>query len=140
MLTALESRPRVRLIVVGGAANLEVKPGLVFDSDKLLSAAIDGFGLPREYAAAMRGHGAALNLFRISNRLWTYSVRPWKSPPANAPAVSGSAATNPSTAARLASLRGVARPDPHIGSSVAPTTRRPAVRAWPIRWRLRLID
>ncbi|WP_216894342.1 NAD(P)-dependent oxidoreductase [Nocardia alni] len=73
LLTALAIRPRIRLIVVGGAANLEVEPGLVFaDSDELLNAAIDGFGLPREYAAAMRGHGDALNLFRTSNRLWTY--------------------------------------------------------------------
>ena len=73
LLTALESHPRVRLIVIGGAASLEVKPGLVFaDSDELLNAAIDGFGLPTEYAAAMRGHGDALNLFRTSNRLWTY--------------------------------------------------------------------
>jgi putative NADH-flavin reductase len=73
LLTALESRPRVRLIVVGGAASLELEPGRVFaDSDELLNAAIDGFGLPREYAAAMRGHGDALNLFRVSNRLWTY--------------------------------------------------------------------
>lgn len=73
LLTALESRPRLRLVVVGGAASLEVKPGLVFSSsDELLNAAIDGFGLPREYAAVMRGHGDALNLYRTSNRLWTY--------------------------------------------------------------------
>ena len=73
LLTALEGFPRVRLIVVGGAASLELEPGRVFaDSDELLHAAIDGFGLPHEYAAAMRGHGDALNLFRTSNRLWTY--------------------------------------------------------------------
>ena len=73
LLTALESYSQLRLIVIGGAASLEVKPGLVFaDSDELLNAAIDGFRLPREYAAAMRGHGDALNLFRTSNRLWTY--------------------------------------------------------------------
>ncbi|GAA1134938.1 NAD(P)-dependent oxidoreductase [Kribbella jejuensis] len=73
LLTALASFPRVRLIVIGGAASLELEPGRVFaDSDDLLHAAIDGFGLPREYATAMRGHGEALNLFRTSNRLWTY--------------------------------------------------------------------
>jgi putative NADH-flavin reductase len=73
LLTALESHPRLRLIVVGGAASLEVRPGLVFaDSDELLNTTIDSFGLPREYAAVMRGHGDALNLFRTSNRLWTY--------------------------------------------------------------------
>lgn len=73
LLTALAGSPRVRLIVIGGAASLELEPGRVFaDSDELLHAAIDGFGLPREYAAAMRGHGDALSLFRTSNRLWTY--------------------------------------------------------------------
>lgn len=73
MLTALASHARVRLIVIGGAATLEVKPGLVFaDSDELLHAAIDSLGLPREYAAAMRGHRDALNIYRTSNRLWTY--------------------------------------------------------------------
>jgi uncharacterized protein len=73
LLTALESYPRMRLIVIGGAASLEVKPGLVFtDSDELVGQALDQFGLPGEYAAAMRGHGDALNIFRTSNRLWTY--------------------------------------------------------------------
>jgi putative NADH-flavin reductase len=73
LLTALESHPRIRLIVIGGAASLEVKPGLVFsDSGELLHEALDQFGLPREYAAAMRGHGDALNVLRTSNRLWTY--------------------------------------------------------------------
>jgi hypothetical protein len=73
LLTALDSHPRTRLIVIGGAASLEVKPGLVFtDSGELLDAALDQFGLPRQYAAAMRGHGDALNVLRTSNRLWTY--------------------------------------------------------------------
>lgn len=73
LVTALESQPGTRLIVIGGAASLEVRPGLVFtDSGELLYQAIDQFGLPREYEAAMRGHGDALNVFRTSNRLWTY--------------------------------------------------------------------
>jgi putative NADH-flavin reductase len=73
LLAALDSHPRVRLIVIGGAASLEVSPGLVFhQSDELIDQALDQFGLPREYAAAMRGHGDALNVFRASNRLWTY--------------------------------------------------------------------
>lgn len=73
LLSALEGYPRTRLIVIGGAASLEVRPGLVFtDSGDLLYDAIDQFGLPREYEAAMRGHGDALNLLRTSNRLWTY--------------------------------------------------------------------
>ena len=73
LLAALDSHPGVRLIVIGGAASLEVRPGLVFtDSGELIDQALDQFGLPREYAAAMRGHGEALNIFRTSNRLWTY--------------------------------------------------------------------
>jgi uncharacterized protein len=73
LLTALDSQPRLRLIVIGGAASLEVKPGLIFtNSGELLDQALDQFGLPREYAAAMRGHGDALNILRTSNRLWTY--------------------------------------------------------------------
>src|SRR5579859_4960826 len=73
LLTALDTRPRTRLIVIGGAASLEVEPGLVFtDSGEPLDAALDQFGLPREYAAVMRGHGDALNVLRTSNRLWTY--------------------------------------------------------------------
>lgn len=73
LLTALDSHPTTRVIVVGGAASLEVKPGLVFtDSEELLNKALDQFGLPREYAKAMRGHADALNVLRTSNRLWTY--------------------------------------------------------------------
>jgi uncharacterized protein len=45
---------------------LEVRPGLVFtDSSERIDQALDQFGLPREYAAAMRGHSDALNVFRI---------------------------------------------------------------------------
>jgi putative NADH-flavin reductase len=73
LLTALESHPRTRLIVIGGAGSLEIEPGLVrADSDELLHESLDQLGLPREYAAAVRGHRDALNLLRTSNRLWTY--------------------------------------------------------------------
>lgn len=73
LLTALNGHPRLRLIVIGGAASLEVKPGLVFtESGELINGALDQLGLPREYLAAMRGHGDALNTYRTSNRLWTY--------------------------------------------------------------------
>ncbi|TVZ06409.1 NAD-dependent epimerase/dehydratase family protein [Trebonia kvetii] len=73
LLAALDSHPRTRLIVIGGAASLEVRPGLVFtDSGELIDQALDQFGLPREYAAVMRGHGDALGILRASNRLWTY--------------------------------------------------------------------
>ncbi|MDN3027557.1 NAD(P)H-binding protein [Streptomyces sp. S.PB5] len=73
LLKALESRPQTRLIVIGGAGSLEIEPGVVrADSDELLHATLDQLGLPREYAAAVRGHRDALNVLRTSNRLWTY--------------------------------------------------------------------
>ncbi|MER6999399.1 NAD(P)H-binding protein [Streptomyces sp. NPDC000410] len=73
LLKALESHPRTRLIVIGGAGSLELEPGLVLaDSGELLHAKLEALGLPREYAAAVRGHRDALNVLRTSNRLWTY--------------------------------------------------------------------
>ncbi|WBO68264.1 NAD(P)-dependent oxidoreductase [Streptomyces camelliae] len=73
LLKALESHPRTRLIVIGGAGSLELEPGVVrADSDELLHAALDRIGLPRAYGAAVRGHRDALNVLRTSNRLWTY--------------------------------------------------------------------
>ncbi|MEU6348462.1 NAD(P)H-binding protein [Streptomyces sp. NPDC047072] len=73
LLKALESRPRTRLIVIGGAGSLEIEPGVVrADSDELLHATLDQIGLPRAYAAAVRGHRDALAVLRASNRLWTY--------------------------------------------------------------------
>ncbi|AZM53147.1 epimerase [Streptomyces sp. WAC 01529] len=73
LLKALESHPRVRLIVIGGAGSLEVEPGLVHaDSEEHLHGSLDRLGLPRSYAAAVRGHRDALNVLRVSNRLWTY--------------------------------------------------------------------
>ncbi|MEU2872778.1 NAD(P)H-binding protein [Streptomyces olivoreticuli] len=73
LLKALERHPRTRLIVIGGAGSLEIEPGITrADSDGLLHEALDAIGLPREYAAAVRGHRDALNVLRTSNRLWTY--------------------------------------------------------------------
>ncbi|MFF4417775.1 NAD(P)-dependent oxidoreductase [Streptosporangium sp. NPDC001559] len=73
LLKALESHPRTRLIVIGGAGSLEIEPGRTrADSDELLHRSLDQLGLPRAYAAAVRGHRDALNVLRTSNRLWTY--------------------------------------------------------------------
>ena len=59
--------------MIGGADCLEIEPGVTrADSDELLHAALDQLGLPRAYAAAVRGHRDALNVLRTSNRLWTY--------------------------------------------------------------------
>ncbi|SNQ49193.1 Epimerase [Frankia canadensis] len=73
LLTALNSHPRTRLIVVGGAGSLEIEPGLVLaDAQDRLHQVLDGIGLPREYAASVRGARDGLNILRTSNRLWTY--------------------------------------------------------------------
>ncbi len=73
LLKALETHPRTRLIVIGGAGSLEVEPGVVrADSDDLLHPTLEQVGLPRTYAAAVRGHREALRVLQTSNRLWTY--------------------------------------------------------------------
>jgi putative NADH-flavin reductase len=74
LLRALDSHPQTRLIVVGGAGSLETAPGVVAadEDDDVLGDGLEEIGLPREYAAAVKGHRDALNVYRLSNRLWTY--------------------------------------------------------------------
>jgi putative NADH-flavin reductase len=73
MLKALETYPRMRLIVVGGAGSLERQPGVTeIDSPEDLRKTLKSLGLPVEYEVAVRGHRDALNVLRLSNRLWTY--------------------------------------------------------------------
>ncbi|MFF2045139.1 NAD(P)-dependent oxidoreductase [Kitasatospora sp. NPDC058170] len=73
LLAALDRHPRTRLIVIGGAGSLEVEPGVVLaDSEELLHKTLDELGLPRGYAASVRGARDGLNVLRTSNRLWTY--------------------------------------------------------------------
>ncbi|CAO5156107.1 NAD-dependent epimerase/dehydratase family protein [Frankia sp. AiPs1] len=73
LLTALNSHPQTRLIVVGGAGSLELEPGQTLaDAGERLHEGLEALGLPREYAAAVRGARDALNVLRTSNRLWTY--------------------------------------------------------------------
>jgi len=75
MLKALESRPATRVIVVGGAANLEIAPGKTTDDDESrLREVLRGLGVPEEYAVAARGHREALHALRVSNRSWTYAT------------------------------------------------------------------
>lgn len=74
LLTALEAQPRTRLIVVGGAGSLETAPGEVpADEDNHeLGLGLEAIGLPRDYARAVKGHRDALEVYRLSDRLWTY--------------------------------------------------------------------
>jgi putative NADH-flavin reductase len=74
LLEALESRPATRLIVVGGAASLELAPGKTTDDDEpTLRQVLRGLGVPEDYVVAARGHRDALHALRISNRRWTYA-------------------------------------------------------------------
>jgi putative NADH-flavin reductase len=73
LLRALENRPSTRLIVVGGAASLEIAPGRTTDDDDdHLREVLRGPGVPPDYAVAVRGHRNALDTLRLSNRRWTY--------------------------------------------------------------------
>jgi len=72
LLKALENRPSLRLIVVGGAASLEIQPGLQAADSPLMPTVLKQAGLPEDYIAVIRAHGEALNLYRTSNRNWTY--------------------------------------------------------------------
>jgi uncharacterized protein len=72
MLKALESRAATRLIVVGGAANLEIAPGKTTDEDEpRLREVLRTLGVPEEYVVAARCHRDALHALRTSNRRWT---------------------------------------------------------------------
>jgi putative NADH-flavin reductase len=72
LLKALEARPALRLIVVGGAGSLEVRPGVQLVDSPDQPAALRALGLPEEYRVAVLGHRDALNVFRLSDRNWTY--------------------------------------------------------------------
>jgi uncharacterized protein len=73
LLKALEQRATLRLIIVGGAGSLEVRPGLQgVDSGPGLVAALKELGLPEGYKAVVEAHRDALNVYRQSNRNWTY--------------------------------------------------------------------
>jgi uncharacterized protein len=73
LLTAMESLPRLRLIVIGGAGSLEVAPGKrVVDVEGFaenLPAALD---VPAGYVEPVLAGVEALGLYRLSDRNWTY--------------------------------------------------------------------
>jgi uncharacterized protein len=74
LVNALESRTGTRAIVIGGAANLEIAPGVTTDDDEdRLRQVFRSIGVPEAYAKAARGHRDALNVLRLSNRRWTYA-------------------------------------------------------------------
>jgi hypothetical protein len=73
LLTAMEALPRLRLIVIGGAGSLEVAPGKrVVDIEGFADNLPAALGVPVDYVRTVRSHIEALNLYRLSDRNWTY--------------------------------------------------------------------
>lgn len=73
LLTAMEALPRLRLIVIGGAGSLEAAPGVrVVDVEGFADSLPSALGVPSEYVRTVRAHIEALNLYRLSDRNWTY--------------------------------------------------------------------
>ncbi|WP_194835314.1 NAD(P)-dependent oxidoreductase [Nocardia sp. XZ_19_369] len=74
MVRALERHPRVRVIAVGGAGSLEIAPGLqlVDTGADFVRSLTEDLGVPAEYAEVVRALRDALNVYRLSNRNWTY--------------------------------------------------------------------
>ena len=72
LLGALAAYPSLRLIVVGGAASLEVAPGLQAVDWDGLGDALKQLNLPPSYKGIMEAHRVAMNHYRMSDRNWTY--------------------------------------------------------------------
>jgi putative NADH-flavin reductase len=73
LLTAMESLPRLRLIVVGGAGSLEVAPGKrVVDVEGFAESLPAALDVPADYVKAVLAGVEALALYRLSDRNWTY--------------------------------------------------------------------
>jgi uncharacterized protein len=73
LVEALNSaRPGLRLIVVGAAGSLEVKPGLQLCDTPDFAKTLAENGTPPEYRNVSVAHRGALDVYRRSNRNWTY--------------------------------------------------------------------
>jgi uncharacterized protein len=73
LLAAMETLPRLRLVVVGGAGSLEVAPGRrVVDLDGFAEDLPESLGVPADYVRVVKAHVEALDLYRLSDRNWTY--------------------------------------------------------------------
>ncbi|WP_433663627.1 NAD(P)-dependent oxidoreductase [Nocardia sp. CA-128927] len=74
MVSALERHPRTRVISVGGAGSLEIAPGLqLVDTGAAFTRTLtEDLEVPAEYAEVVRALCSALNVYRLSNRNWTY--------------------------------------------------------------------
>lgn len=67
LISIMESEPSKRVIIVGGAASTEIKPGLrMIDSPEAMEKT------PKEWHPAIYAHAEVLDLFKTSNTNWTY--------------------------------------------------------------------
>jgi putative NADH-flavin reductase len=74
LLKALERRPSVRLIVVGGGGSLEIEPGvrLIDTGEAFTKILTEVLEVPAEYREVVQAQVDVLSLCRLSNRQWTY--------------------------------------------------------------------
>lgn len=72
LLKALESHPRTRLIVIGGARSGDRARTRTGRLRRAVARNPRRDRPAEEYTAAVRGHRDALDVLRTSNRLWTY--------------------------------------------------------------------
>ncbi|WP_029921930.1 NAD(P)-dependent oxidoreductase [Nevskia soli] len=76
LIHTLESYPALRLLVVGGMGSLELSPGKQVVDSPDFSAMLSSIGIPADFKLAVLAHREALNLYRTSNRNWTYFSPP----------------------------------------------------------------
>ena len=76
IIRALERSPRTRLIVVGGMGSLELSPGHQIVDAEDFPAILQSIGIPGEFKEAVLKHREAFDLYRTSNRNWTYVSPP----------------------------------------------------------------
>jgi len=67
LINTMEKEPNKRIIIVGGAASTEIKPGLrLVDSPEAMEHT------PKEWHPAIHAHVDVLGLFKASKTNWTY--------------------------------------------------------------------
>ncbi|TLF81214.1 NAD(P)-dependent oxidoreductase [Nocardia cyriacigeorgica] len=73
MVRAMTRHPEIRVIAVGGGGSLEVAPGLqLVDQPGFAEGLPDNLGVPVEYHRVILALREALNVYRLSDRQWTY--------------------------------------------------------------------
>jgi len=66
LINVLEKHPTLRAIIVGGAANTEIAPGLRAMDSPMMEQ------IPEEWKPDIYAHAAVLDLYKASNTNWTY--------------------------------------------------------------------